>query len=187
MSIKDNIIELINVLYRKDPFVNDFSMALSQNIERIISFCESVRNNYFFDRLDEDGAKWWENLLKITPLSTQTLEDRQAKIQAKYISSGHNEILLIQKACDSWKNGEVEADFVNGKIQIQFIGMYGIPSDLDSLKESIEEIKPAYIPLEWKYKYLLKKDIHNVLTKTKMEAYKKHQYCDVGIGENKNA
>lgn len=187
MTIKDDIIKLINAVYRNDDFINDFTEALRIVFQRLIDFCDAVKDNHFFDKLDENGLIWWEVRLKIIPSATQTLDDRRATVQAKYLSNGHNEIKLIQKICDSWKNGEVEADFVNGKIQIKFIGMYGIPSDLDSLKESIEEIKPAYIPLEWKYKYLLKKDIHNILTKTQMESYKKHQYCDVGIGENKHA
>ena len=99
------------------------------------------------------------------------------------MSNGHNEIKLIQKICDSWKNGEIEADFVDGKIQIQFIGSFGIPSDLDSLKESIEEIKPAHLPIAWLYRYLLKKEIHHVLAKAQMQTYKKHQFCNCKIKE----
>lgn len=183
MTIKDDIIKLINAVYRNDDFINDFTEALRIVFQRLIDFCDAVKDNHFFDKLDENGLIWWEVRLKIVPSATQTLDDRRATVQAKYLSNGHNEIKLIQKICDSWKNGEIEADFVNGKIQIQFVGSFGIPSDLDSLKESIEEIKPAHLPIAWLYRYLLKKEIHHVLTKAKMQTYKKHQFCNCKIKE----
>lgn len=169
MTIKDDIIKLINAVYRNDDFINDFTEALRIVFQRLIDFCDAVKDNHFFDKLDENGLIWWEVRLKIIPSATQTLDDRRATVQAKYLSNGHNEIKLIQKICDSWKNGEIEADFVNGKIQIQFVGSFGIPSDLDSLKESIEEIKPAHCGYSILFKFLLIEDIHEVKTVEEME------------------
>lgn len=171
MSIKDEIIKLINAVYQSDKFINDYTEALGIVFQRLIDFCESVKNNQFFDRLDEDGAKWWEDFLKIPPPASQTLKDRQATIQAKYLSNGHNEIKLIQRVCDAWQNGETEADFVGGKIQIQFVNSFGIPNDLDTLKSNIEEIKPAHLSYLILFKYLLIENIHEVKTIEDMEKY----------------
>ncbi|MCD8025094.1 MAG: YmfQ family protein [Candidatus Gastranaerophilales bacterium] len=182
MSIKDTIINLMNVVYRKDDFINAVSEAVSNVCQNLIDACDIIKNNFFFDSLNDDGAEWWEATLKITPTSTD-IEDRQAKIQAKWLSNKHNTVSLIQTVCNSWKNGETDVDFIDGKIQIEFIASYGIPSDFESLQESIEEIKPAHLPLEWVYKYLLKKEIHNVMTKSEMQTYTKNQYCNVGVGE----
>lgn len=169
MAIKDDIIKLLNVVYRKDPFTIDYTQAIATVFQRLIDFCNSIKNNMFFNTLDEDGVKWWENFLKITPLNSQTLEDRQSKIQAKWLSKYHNDIALIQRVCDAWKNGEVEVDFVNGKFQIQFVGSFGIPSDLDSLKESVEEIKPAHLDFLILFKYLLIENIHEIKTIEEMQ------------------
>jgi len=181
MSLKDDIINLINVAYRQDEFVNDFTGAVASVMNTLLQFCQSVHDNIFFDTLDNEGVEWWEKMLAIVPLSTQTISDRRSKIQAKWLSKYHNDVDLIQRVCDAWKNGEVEVGFVNKKIQIKFVGGYGVPADLDSLKESIEEIKPAHLPYVLLYKYLLKKEIHGVLTKTQMETYLKSQYCNVGV------
>lgn len=169
MTIKDDIIKLINAVYRNDDFINDFTEALRIVFQRLIDFCDTVKDNHFFDRLNENGLIWWEARLNIIPSAIQTLDDRRATVQAKYLSNGHNEIKLIQKICDSWKNGEIEADFVDGKIQIQFVSSFGIPSDLDSLKESIEEIKPAHLAFEFLFKYLLIENIHEVMIIEKFE------------------
>lgn len=183
MTIKDIIIALLNVAYRQDEFINDFTGAVTSVMNSLIQFCESVKNNIFFDSLDEEGAQWWEKMLNIVPKTTQTLADRRSKIQAKWLSANHNDIALIQRVCNSWKNGEIVAGFINNKIQLQFVGSLGIPSDLDALKASIEEIKPAHLPYIILFKYLLKKEIHHILTKNEMETYLKSQYCNVGIGE----
>ncbi len=182
MTIKDDIIALINKAYRTDAFVNDFTGAVTSVMNNIIAFCNSVHDNIFFDSLDNECVEWWENLLAIVPASYQTIDDRRSKIQAKWLSKYHNDVELLQRVCNSWKNGEIVVDFVGGKITLTFVSTYGIPSDLTALKASIEEIKPAHIPLLYVIKYLLKKEIHHVLTKSEMETYYKHQYCNVGIG-----
>ena len=127
-----------------------------------------IGNLFYFDKLDKKGCEWWEKLLKITEIS-QNLESRQARIRAKWLSSAHNDILLIQTICDSWKNGDVEADFIDGKINLKFVGEYGVPEDLNGLTKAIEEIKPAHLPLLLIYKYLLIEDIHEVKTIEEME------------------
>ena len=181
MSVKDDIIALINRAYREDEFINDFTGAVTSIMNAIIAFCNSVHDNIFFDTLDQEGVEWWEELMEITPTLTQSISDRRSKIQAKWLSKYHNDIVLMQRVCNAWKNGEVEVDFVGGKIQLKFVGGYGVPADLESLKESINEVKPAHLPYDMIYKYLLKKNIHHVLTKSEMETYLKSQYCNVGV------
>lgn len=177
MGIKEDILSLINAEYRSDTFLNDFTGAVTSVFDKLILFCESIYNNFFFDSLDEDGADWWENHLALNRITTQTLQDRRYRIRAKWLSKNKNNIELIQRVCNSWRNGEVEVSFIGGKYQIKFVVGYGIPSDFDSLKESIEDVKKAYLPYEFIYKYLLKKNIHSLLTKSQMQTYVKNQYC----------
>lgn len=135
----------------------------------VLAKIDETKSTFYFDGLSEDGILYWEKMLAITPEPSQTLADRRSKIQAKWLSSNHNSITLIQNICNSWKNGEVIADFVNGKIRLTFVGEYGIPDDLNGLLGSINEIKPAHLPYETIIKYLLIKDIHEVKTIAQME------------------
>ncbi|MBO5870202.1 MAG: DUF2313 domain-containing protein [Clostridia bacterium] len=170
MSLKDEIIALINSAYRHDKFIGDFTDAISIVFNRLIAICESIRNNTFFDSLDEYGVSWWEKHLNIIPNASQTLSDRSSSIQAKYLSSSHNSIKLLQSLCDAWKNGEVEVDFIDGKFEFKFVGAYGVPVDLDSLKEAVDETKPAHIGVSYIFKYLFIEDIHNVKTLEELES-----------------
>ena len=169
MSFKDEILKLLNKIYREDEYTQELLKPLDKQINKLDELIEAITNNFFFNKLDEDGCKWYEKLLGITPKSNQTIEDRRSSIQAKWLSNTHNDITLIQLVCDVWKYGDVAADFINGKIQITFVGEYGIPDDLEGLLRAVDLIKPAHLAYFLVYKYLLIKDIHEVKTIQEME------------------
>ena len=183
MDFYNILLKLLNKIYRDCAFVQMLINAIAYYINVVYQKILFVRSVFYFDELDLEGCKYWEELLDIKPRQNQTIAERQSQIQAKWYSNIHSNVELIQLVCDAWKNGEVEVGFINGKIQIKFIGSLGIPSDLEALKASIEEIKPAHLPYILLFKHLLKKEIHLVMTKSEMESYHKHKYCDVKIGE----
>ena len=71
--------------------------------------------------------------------------------------------------CDAWKNGEVVVSFTGGKIRLQFVGAYGVPADLDALKAAVRLVIPAHLAAEYAIKYLLIRDIHEVMTISTLE------------------
>lgn len=168
-NFQDEILAFLSKIYKNDPYTKALLQPLNGQIQNIDDVIKIIKNNFFFNSLTEDGCKWYEKLLGLIVGSNQTIEDRRSSIQAKWLSNTHNDIVLIQKACDAWKNGEVEADFINGKLQITFIGEYGIPDDLDGLLRAVDVIKPAHIAYYLIFKYLLIKDIHEVKTIEEME------------------
>ena len=166
-----NLNELIAKLHkyeRKSEFANDIFSAIHKKVSEVSSFVETLKGEFFFDTLTI-SLKAYEKLMKITPLSNATIDERRSAIRARWRANGKNSVKLIQDVCDSWKNGEIEAHFVSGKLQIKFIGEYGIPESLQTLLNEIENIKPAHWGIELLFKYLLIEDIHEVKTLEEME------------------
>lgn len=161
------ILKLLHKIYRDDEFIKNFCNATNTVFKSCEDMINRLGNLFYFDKLDLKSCEWWENFLKINDI-VKDIDSRRARIRAKWLSSAHNDILLIQSICDSWKNGEVEVDFLNGKINLKFVGAYGIPEDLEGLINAIDEIKPAHLPLLLIYKYLLIEDIHEVKTVEEM-------------------
>ncbi|MBY6860842.1 DUF2313 domain-containing protein, partial [Clostridium botulinum] len=89
-------------------------------------------------------------------------------ISARWKSEGKADLNLLQAICNSWKNGKVKVSFTEGRIVLKFVGEYGIPSDLDSLKKQINLSKPTHLPVEYLFAYLLLKDVE-AMTLTKLE------------------
>ena len=190
---KDLIISQLPDFYKDDPFINDLFNAVGLTLDSLSADMTEVDQQRFFDKLTvllRDS----ERLLNLTPVAE--IADRRSNVQAKWLSEGKSDIILLQKVANSWKNGEVAVSmigrylyirevskmtiselqntklekfqgnnsFVGAKILLTFVGENGIPDDLQLLLNAIEQVKPAHLPLETKIKYLLIKDIHNLMT-----------------------
>ena len=177
MSIYNDIINRMQKNDRVCAFVQMFVGAISSWLTSLDAKIAETMCNFYFDTLTEAGVEYFESLLKITPSDIQTLDDRRYAIQAKWLMNNHNSIALVQRVCNSWKRGEVEASFTNGKIRITFVGSYGVPADLDGLLVAINEVKPAHLPYEIIIKYFRKREIHNVMKKGDMVLHKKGDFA----------
>lgn len=176
MTFKEQLLKYLHQFYRKSEFLHNFFEAVQTVLNTLNKNITRLEFLLHFNKLDEAGCSWWENLLNITEIDSE-LEDRRSKIRAKFISRTHNDLELIQKICDSWKNGEVLVDFVSGKITIQFVGEFGVPNDLDGLLKAVGDVKPAHLAYVLIFKYLLIKNIHEVKTITEMEQITLNQFA----------
>lgn len=166
-----NLKELVAKLHkyeRTSEFANDIFSSIHKKVSEVATFIDTLKGEFFFDTLTI-SLKAYEKLMKITPQANATIDERRSAIRARWRANGKNSVKLIQDVCDSWKNGEIEAHFVSGKLQIKFVGEYGIPASLQSLLDEIENIKPAHWGYELLFKYLLIEDIHEVKTLEEME------------------
>ncbi len=169
MGFIEKIKKLLNRVYRLDTFVEILLSPIGKYLDKIYTILTLLRNNFFFDSLDESGCLYFEKLLAITPSPEDTIENRRARIQAKWLSNNHNCITLIQNICNSWTDGEAIANFVGGKISIEFTKTIGTPANLNSLLEAVKEIKPAHIPILVLFRYLIIEEIHEVMDIEELE------------------
>lgn len=168
MSFFEKIRKKLNKRYWADLFVEVILIPVSNKIQFLKEKIDEIYCNFFFDSLNEDGCIYFEKLLKIIPEEGDSIENRRARIQAKWLSNNHNSIVLIRSICSSWNDGEAEADFINGKIQLKFKTI-GTPLNLNTLLKSIEIVKPAHIPILTLFSYLIIETIHEVKTIEEME------------------
>lgn len=159
---------MIHKVYRNDNWIGELFNAAGIEINSIGDLLDEINNQYFFDTAEDWGLKLYENELGIT--SGKTIDGRRAVVEAKWKSGGKVDIEQLQAVADSWKNGDIEVTFVDGKIHIQFIGEYGVPDDLEALYNAMDEVKPAHLAIVYVFKYLLIKDIHEVMTLTQVQS-----------------
>lgn len=154
--------------YREDPWVLALADAILGVLEDQDAQSVSIR-----EQLSLDTITWAleieEALAGIVPPADAALKNRRSTLKAKLRSSGKVTIELIQAVCDAWKNGEVVVSFTGGKIRLQFVGAYGVPADLDALKAAVRLVIPAHLAAEYAIKYLLIRDIHEVMAISTLE------------------
>jgi hypothetical protein len=168
-TAKDRLLANLHRMVRSDLYIIELCTSTGLEIDTVISLATDIYNNQFFNTMTwaADILAKQMNMTLATPL---TQAEKNSIVEARWKNMGHSNIYLLQNICDSWRNGDIIVTFVGGKIQITFVGEYGIPSNLTSLYSEISKAAPAHLVLEYLFKYLLIRDIHEVLTITQIEA-----------------
>ena len=159
---------MLHKVYRKDNWIGELFQAAGVEIDKVGELVEEINNQYFIDKASEWGVKLYEWELGIKP--SKNMNSRRSTIEAKWKTGGKVDITLLQAVADSWKDGEIAVTFPDGKIHINFIGSYGVPDDLDSLYAALDEVKPAHLAIYYTFRYLLIRDIHEVMTLDEVNA-----------------
>ncbi len=129
-------------------------------------------------QLNIDTATWgldvYEKDLGIITDHTKNLDYRRSVIKSKSRGSGKLNATMIKLVCDSFSNGNVQITF-DGVIHVKFTSVKGIPPNMNDLKVAVNEIKPAYLLLDYLYAYLLIKDVQGMtigqLQQTKLDQF----------------
>ncbi|PPQ49137.1 phage portal protein [Paenibacillus peoriae] len=111
------------------------------------------------------GIKYWEKDLKIVSMPSKPIEQRRSVVISKMRGSGKVSASMIKNVADSYDRGEVDVTVFPSEYYfvIRFIGTLGVPPNLQDLKDAIEEIKPAHLEVRYKFRYLVIREIHNVM------------------------
>lgn len=126
----------------------------------------------FFVRTATWGIGRWENELGIVSDVNKPLEQRRAVVESKLRGGGKFSGALVKNVAQAYDGGTVNVTFQPERwnFTIQFVDTHGIPPNLNDLKAAIEELKPAHLSVEYKFSYLLIREIHEVKTLTEMES-----------------
>lgn len=154
MKFEDIIKSYINKIYRKDSFTNKYLKAIGSELDNTKTNIADFESQLFFDTATDYGLRLYERDLGMININTLISERRQ-NVQANWVAVRGKKFKLsdIQNICNAWENGRVTVDFINGVIVLTFNDIYGRPSNLDKLLETIENIKPAHLPLKCNIRY----------------------------------
>ncbi|WP_432408567.1 putative phage tail protein [Wukongibacter sp. M2B1] len=172
---KDNLINNLHKVSRNDPVTIELMKATGISFDSI-----GYDINDLMTQLNIDTATWglavYEKELGIKTNQTQDYETRRSIIKAKLRGSGKLDATKIKIVADAWANGSCRVEF-DGKINISFDSIYGVPKNLIDLQNALEDVKPAHIALVYNFIYLLIKDIHNVMTINEIQAKKLSEFA----------
>lgn len=85
---------------------------------------------------------------------------------------------LIQRVCDSWKNGEISIGFAEGVIVLTFVGAYGVPeaAELAALQEAVDRTIPCHLAVSYLYRYLLVREVDG-MTLDELQGHTMHDFA----------
>ncbi len=168
--------------YYDDPSTAAILEALERAGTRLLTALED-----YLQQLDVTRATWglplWEDRHGIEPADTSDLDARRSTVMAKIRGTGTATTELVQAVADAWKNGAVLVGETTQSILLTFVGQYGIPSDIDALIETVRAAIPAGLLIEYAFRYLLIRDVHNTMTLGQLEATPLDYFAGGNYGE----
>ena len=170
MAEFDNMLRSLPVAYRTDKWVCDLLAAIQSlddsQRERMLDITQQLF----------PGSMTWALAIEERDAglpSTGTLEERRTALIARWRGSGKCDVDLIQRVCDSWKNGEISVGFAKGVVVLTFIGAYGIPApaDLAALQEAVDWTIPCHLAVQYLWRWLLVREVDG-MTVNELQAHK---------------
>ena len=165
------------VAYRADRWVRDLlgCIAVLDEKQRE-SALETV------EQLFPDTMTWIleteERIAGLEGNAALTLEERRTALQARWRAAGKCDVELIQRVCDSWKNGEISVGFAEGVILLTFVGAYGVPeaAELAALQDAVEHTIPCHLAVSYLYRYLLVREVDG-MTLDELQGHTMHDFA----------
>ncbi|HDK7215239.1 TPA: DUF2313 domain-containing protein [Clostridium botulinum] len=167
MNIEQQLIANLHKRVRKDPYIIELCNSSGMEMNTIENVLEDIKKQFKFDTMTW-GADLLAGEMGIKLDQSLKQDEKNSIIAARWKSEGKADLNLLQAICNSWKNGNVKVSFIDGKIVLKFVGEYGIPTDLESLKKQIDLSKPSHLPIDYLFAYLLLKDVE-AMTLTTLE------------------
>lgn len=162
MAEFDNMLRSLPVAYRTDKWVCDLLAAIQS--------LDDTQREQMLDITQQlfPGSMTWALAIEERDAglaSTGTLEERRTALQARWRAAGKCDVELIQRVCDSWKNGEISVGFAEGVIALTFVGAYGVPeaAELAALQDAVELTIPCHLAVSYLYRYLLVREVDGMM------------------------
>jgi uncharacterized protein YmfQ (DUF2313 family) len=149
--------------YKASKVIDNLNNANALELDGFDTKLNNVLDQFFIDTSDFTLERW-EKEFGIQVNNSYDIEFRRTRITSKLRGQGTITVNLIKNVSESFSNGEVDVieDNPSYSFTVKFIGVRGIPPNLDDLKTAIENIKPAHLTVLYEFTYTLWEEVKNI-------------------------
>lgn len=154
-EVSPELMKLLPLYYNRNiGFMNNVQNSISEEVGRL-----NYANKDTLDQASINLATWgldiWEQELRIETDISKTYETRRETIIAKLRGSGTVTKEMIKNTALAFTNAEVKIteNYDEYSFIIRFVGIKGIPSNMQDFIEMIETIKPAHLGYSIEYTF----------------------------------
>ena len=142
------------------PFIYNMSVmkaiynAQGAEVGSLYYYMQDLINQCFIDT-----ATWslelWEEEYGITTNLSLSYEQRREILKAKKRGQGTTTKAMLKNAAEAFSGGEVNIieNIPEYSFIVQFVGIKGIPRNMQAFINMLEDIKPAHLAYSFKYTY----------------------------------
>lgn len=107
------------------------------------------------------GLALWEEMYGVSTNLALSYEDRREILYAKLRGQGTTTRVMIKQTAEAFSGGEVDVieDNANHLFIVRFVGIKGIPQNMNAFVTMLEDIKPAHLAYRFEYRYTIWGDL----------------------------
>lgn len=147
MKTKDILINNLHKIIRKDEFINAILNPVGLHLDEVKDKMILLEKEFLFSSMSLERIQELEKELDYKTKAT-TIEGKRIEIEARWKTTGKCDLELLQTIANTWKPETVTIKFINGDIQVDFLGGINGDFDLIGLRNALDEAKPAHLWLD---------------------------------------
>jgi hypothetical protein len=148
------LIKLLPDYYDQNETMQELQKTVSYETDQLQENMETTIDQCYAKTADTGLARY-EKIYGITTDIKKSYRYRQERLAAKMYGLSATKKQLVEDIATSYTNAAVEVTekFSEYTVVITFAGTIGIPGNIADIKESIEEVMPAHLAVEYEYLY----------------------------------
>lgn len=156
MSRTDIMKTYVPFYLRESSFYSTILESEGQEMDGLRSSMEEVLQQFYVETSTDWGLDLWEQMLGLSSYTGKPLDQRRSRIISKIRGMGSVTVKLLKNVAESYVYGVVEVTEHPDtySFTIKFTDIYGIPPNLEDLKATIEELRPAHLQVDYEFTYL---------------------------------
>jgi hypothetical protein len=155
VDLMDILVAMVPQYYHENYDAMEIWRSGNRELALNANQIDDVMNQLFIDEATW-GLSAWETMLGLPNGSALTYEERRGNIKAKLRSNSVVTKERLVEIANSYQQGTIQVtEKVNNyEIEIKFVSIYGIPSNVEHFQKAIREILPAHLEATYVYTYL---------------------------------
>ena len=140
--------------YQSSTVMREIQNSIAKEFGIFAYYTEDVCKQFFIDTATW-GLSIYEKELDLQTNLSLSYEERREIIKAKIRGRGTTTKAMIKNTAEAFSGGEVDVIEYpeESKFIVKFIGVKGIPRNMQGFIDMLETIKPAHLAYEFKYTY----------------------------------
>nr|DAF51921.1 MAG TPA: tail protein [Siphoviridae sp. ctOb14] len=153
-GLTPNLMKYLPWYYQNSRVMKEIQDSISKEFGALTYFVKDLEKQFFIDTATW-GLSIYERELGLKTNLSLTYEERREIIQAKLRGRGTTTKVMIKNTAEAFSGGEVDVKEYPEEYRfvIQFIGIKGIPRNMEGFIDMLETIKPAHLAYSFKYTY----------------------------------
>lgn len=160
---KDTLLGHQPTYYKNSKFMEALNNTNAIELSLVNDKIQDTKNQMFIETATTALTRM-EKEYGIDTILTDSFAIRRSRILAKKRGQGNFTVEFVKNLAESFENGTVDIvrDNANYTFTIKFVSTIGIPENIDDLKNSIEELKPAHLAVEYEFTYNTWSDVSSL-------------------------